>query len=85
MYRNNRKKSAIITSNIGEIVANNAKKSEYTFRILPSGESFWISSNGEQISPKDFEKMYPTERKPLLPKGQSIDRKNTWATGQKAY
>jgi hypothetical protein len=77
-------KPFLIVENIQEVVSNKMKRNQYTFRIEPTGESYFIV-DGRKVSEEYFNQMFPIELRPYRPKGANSDRRNNWMHGDKCY
>ena len=64
-------KSNLKVTGIAEYIRNKAKRKETLFTITPEGGFYF--DEGRRIKESEFEKLYPTELKPVCYKGENCD------------
>jgi len=77
-------KPYIIPGNISEVLKNKRERSNYTFCFNPSGFSGYLV-NGEIVSEKDFDNMFPVLLKPKALKGKNYDKTKNWMFNEQSY
>jgi len=77
-------KPYLLIGNVKEIIDNKALRLKYTFRYEDSGHSYYIV-DGNKVSEKDFNAMFPIDVKPIMNKGENSDRRKNWVYGGKSY